>query len=468
MAEYSFKLPDLGEGTVESEIVAWRAGVGDAIEADQPLVDVMTDKATIEITAPVSGTLVSVAGEPGDVIAVGAELAVFATDAEQPTGHDGEGDDTSHSSSPHTLSSFPRRRESSEITGRPEGDTVSHWMPEQARPGMLLPGVRHDEVEASGEPAPVRPQTSPAIRHLARERGIDLDRISGTGTNGRITRADIDACLDQDGKQAEAKAEADATGVHEIKLVGLRRKIAEQMSLSTSRIPHFSYVEEVDVTELDRLRRRLINLPGADLDAQRAPAGGAPGKAHISETRQEDRPELTYLPFVMQALVKVASEFPQCNAYFDDERQVIMQFDPVHIGIAVQTADGLMVPVIRNVETLDLWQCAHELQDIAQRAREGRARREELSGSTITITSLGALGGIVSTPIINHPEVAIIGINRTQQRPVFQNNGVTPRLMMNISSSFDHRVVDGHDAACAIRALKQYLEFPATLFLPES
>ena len=384
MAKYSFKLPDLGEGTVESEIVAWRAGVGDAIEADQPLVDIMTDKATIEITAPVSGTLVSVAGEPGDIIQVGAELAVFATEK----------------------------------------------------------GTELNSVPGESAPAPARPQTSPAIRRLARERGINLDRISGTGTNGRITRADIDACLDQTGKQAEAKAEADAAGVREIKLAGLRRKIAEQMSLSASRIPHFSYVEEVDVTDLEQLRR------------------------HLNKTRQESRPELTYLPFVMQALVKVASEFPRCNAHFDDERQVIRQFEPVHIGIAVQTDDGLMVPVIRNVETLDLWQCARELGEIAQRARNGHARKEELSGSTITITSLGALGGIVSTPIINYPEVAIIGINRTQQRPVFQNNGVTPRLMMNISSSFDHRVVDGYDAARAIRALKSYLESPATIFLP--
>ena len=400
MVEYSFKLPDLGEGTVESEIVVWRAGVGDAVEADQPLVDMMTDKATIEITAPVSGTLVSVAGEPGDVIAVGAELAVFAT----------EGD------TPH--SSFPRMRESSETESRPEGDTVSDWMPEQ---------VRHDGEEGA------RPQTSPAIRRLAREQGIDLDRVRGTGPNGRITRADIDTCIDQAG----AKAETDAAGAHEIKLVGLRRKVAEQMTLSASRIPHFSYVEEIDVTELDRLR-------------------------------QESQPELTYLPFFMQALVKVVKEFPQCNAHFDDGREVIRQFEPVHIGIAVQTADGLMVPVIRNVESLDLWQCAHELRQVAERARNGRARREELSGSTITITSLGALGGIVSTPIINYPEVAIIGINRTQKRPVFENNGVTTRLMMNVSSSFDHRVVDGHDAACAIQALKSYLESPATIFLPEA
>ncbi len=436
MAEYSFKLPDLGEGTVESEIVVWRAGVGDAVEADQPLVDMMTDKATIEITAPVSGTLVSVAGEPGDVIAVGAELAVFATEG-----------DTPHSSFPRTpSSSFPRRRESSETESRPEGDTVSDWMPDQ---------VRHDgggsDTEGSDAEEGARPQTSPAIRRLVRERGIDLDRVHGTGPNGRITHADIekiekgtelnsvpgesDALPDQTGKQAETETETDATGVRETKLVGLRRKIAEQMTLSASRIPHFSYVEEVDVTELDRLR-------------------------------QESQPELTYLPFFMQALVKVVKEFPLCNAHFDDEREVIRQFEPVHIGIAVQTADGLMVPVIRNVETLDLWQCAHELRQVAERARNGRARREELTGSTITITSLGALGGIVSTPIINYPEVAIIGINRTQKRPVFENNGVTTRLMMNVSSSFDHRVVDGHDAACAIHALKSYLESPATIFLP--
>ena len=383
MASYSFKLPDLGEGTVESEIVAWRVNAGDPVGADQPLVDMMTDKATIEITAPVSGTLVSVAGEPGDVIKVGAELAVFATDA--------EGGDTS-------------------------------------------------------QPAPAarKPLTSPAIRRLARESNIDLTQVQGTGTNGRITRADIDALLKQTGTPSQDKLAATLDGTSEIKLIGVRRKIAEQMALSASRIPHFSYVEEVDVTELERLRQ------------------------HLNGERQAHQAELTYLPFFMQALVKVVKEFPQCNAHFDDERQVITQFEPVHIGIAVQTGDGLMVPVIRHAENLDLWQCAHELRQVADKARNGNANREELTGSTITITSLGALGGIVSTPIINYPEVAIIGINRTQKRQLFENNGITTRLMMNISSSFDHRIVDGHVAARAIQALKRYLEFPATLFLAES
>ena len=383
MASYSFKLPDLGEGTVESEIVAWRVNAGDPVGADQPLVDMMTDKATIEITAPVSGTLVSVAGEPGDVIKVGAELAVFATD--------GEGGDTS-------------------------------------------------------QPAPAarKPLTSPAIRRLARESNIDLTQVQGTGTNGRIIRADIDALLKQTGTPSPDNLAATLDGTSEIKLIGVRRKIAEQMALSASRIPHFSYVEEVDVTELERLRQ------------------------HLNGERQAHQAELTYLPFFMQALVKVVKEFPQCNAHFDDERQVITQFEPVHIGIAVQTGDGLMVPVIRHAENLDLWQCAHELRQVADKARNGNANREELTGSTITITSLGALGGIVSTPIINYPEVAIIGINRTQKRQLFEHNGVTTRLIMNISSSFDHRIVDGHVAARAIQALKRYLEFPATLFLAES
>ena len=469
MPDYSFKLPDLGEGTVESEIVLWRAAVGAHIEADQPLVDVMTDKATIEITAPVSGTLVAIAGEPGDVIAVGAELAVFVTDEEQSAGKE------------KTDSSFLRMQESSEPESRPQGGTSNHVPVPGYRP---IPG-RYDEQESQArhdEGAIARPQTSPAVRRLARERGIDLDRINGTGPNGRITRADIekiekgtelnsvpgesDACPDPAGSPALPETKPETTGAHEIKLAGLRRRIAEQMTRSAGSIPHFSYVEEADVTELERLRSHLTSLPGAGLDTRRVPAGGTPGKEHSSETRQEDQPKLTYLPFFMLALVRVIREFPRCNAHFDAERQVIRQFDPVHIGIAVQTQDGLMVPVIRHVETLDLWQCAHELRQVAERTRAGRARREELSGSTITITSLGALGGIVSTPIINYPEVAIIGINRTQQRPVLEGGVVSNRLVMNISSSFDHRVIDGHEAARAIHALKRYLEFPATLFLP--
>ena len=403
MGSYSFKLPDLGEGTVESEIVAWRAEVGEFINADQPLVDMMTDKATIEITAPVSGRLGSVAGEPGDLIPVGAELAVIETGTEE------------------TL------------------QTTASAINEPVAENGTLPRSAADQQPPAGNRKPL---TSPAIRRLARENDIDLNQVKGTGPNGRITRADIDSYLNLAGNSSADKSMPKPAGTREIKLLGLRRKIAEQMTLSAGRIPHFTYVEEVDVTELEQLRR------------------------HLNGTRRESQAELTYLPFFMQALVKVVKEFPQCNAHFDDERQVITQYEPVHIGIAVQTENGLMVPVIRHAEDLDLWQCAHELRQVADKASNGNANREELTGSTITITSLGALGGIVSTPIINYPEVAIIGINRTQKRQVFENNGVTTRLMMNISSSFDHRVVDGYDAARAIQALKLYLEFPATLFLP--
>ena len=411
-APYSFKLPDLGEGTVDSEIVAWRVGVGEHVDADQPLVDMMTDKATVEITAPVSGKLVSIAGEPGDIIAVGAELAVFAAGGEE---------------------------------AAQAGDAAINGPAAAAGPRSET-GKSRQPADGTG-----RPLTSPAIRRLARENSIDLDQVGGTGPNGRITRADIDAILRQGAQPSAGSAPQPAREPllnreesHIIKLQGLRRKTAEHMALSASRIPHFSYVEEFDVTELERLRQ------------------------HLNGARQGHRTELTYLPFFMLALVKVVKEFPQCNAHFDDGQQVIRQFDPVHIGIAVQTRDGLMVPVIRNAEALNLWQCAQALHETAAKARDGRARREELTGSTVTITSLGALGGIVSTPIINYPEVAIIGINRTQQRQVLQDGASTPRLLMNVSSSFDHRVVDGYDAARAIRALKRYLEFPATLFMAET
>ena len=402
MSSYSFKLPDLGEGTVESEIVEWRVRVGDMVNVDQPLVDIMTDKATIEITAPVSGKVISLGGQPGDVIPVGSELVVFAASPDKPAITD-------------------------DVIEKPV-------IPEST---ATEPVTTHQSAGSAGKPL-----TSPAIRRLAREKNIDLTQVPATGQKGRITRKDIDSFISQVDQFSEDQSSTEPAGTREIKLLGLRRKIAERMTLSAGRIPHFTYVEEVDVTELEQLRR------------------------HLNGTRRESQAELTYLPFFMQALVKVLKEFPQCNAHFDDERQVITQYEPVHIGIAVQTGDGLMVPVIRHVEDLDLWQCAHEVRQVAAKARSGNTGREELTGSTITITSLGALGGIVSTPLINYPEVAIIGINRTQKRQVFENNGVTTRLIMNLSSSFDHRVVDGYDAARSIQALKRYLEFPATLFLP--
>jgi 2-oxoisovalerate dehydrogenase E2 component (dihydrolipoyl transacylase) len=398
MGSYVFKLPDLGEGTVESEIVQWRVQPGDFIEAEQPLVDVMTDKATVEITAPVTGKVVRLAGQAGDMIAVGAELVVFETGAEPVT--------------------IPAPA----ITAAPTGAPVA---------------------ASTTKSAPIletrKALASPAVRRRAREAGIDLTTVQGSGPAGRVTREDI-ATMTQP-SPADAPKGAKRTGQQEIKLIGLRRKIAEQMSVANDRIPHYTYVEEVDVTDLDAQRR------------------------HLNETHGSSRPKLTYLPFFMRAMVRVIVDFPQCNAHFDDEKGIITRFDAVHIGIATRTSQGLMVPVVRHVEAMDLWQCAEELTRVVEAARGGKATREELSGSTITLTSLGALGGIVSTPIINHPEVTIIGINKVQERPVYQNGAVVPRLLMNLSSSFDHRIVDGYDAARMIQAMKELLEHPATIFL---
>ena len=404
MGSYTFKLPDLGEGTVESEIVQWRVQPGDFIEAEQPLVDMMTDKATVEITAPVSGKVIKLAGQAGDMVAVGAELVVFETGDE--SGVDRPGAD-SNDLAPAALTA--------------SGGAVAATPAVTARPSMK------------------KAQASPAVRRRAREAGIDLATVQGSGPAGRVTREDMTSLTNP--ARTDATKSARRTGKQEIKLIGLRRKIAEQMSAASDRIPHFTYVEEVDVTELDALRR------------------------HINEINAGERPKLTFLPFFMRAMVRVLETFPQANAHFDDEKGIITRFDAVHIGIATQTSQGLMVPVVRHVEAMDLWQCAAELTRVTEAARSGKATREELSGSTITLTSLGALGGIVSTPIINHPEVAIIGINKVQQRPVYQDSGVVPRLMMNLSSSFDHRIVDGYDAARLIQAMKLLLEHPATLFL---
>ncbi len=404
MGAYTFKLPDLGEGTVESEIVQWHVQPGDFIVAEQPLVDMMTDKATVEITAPVCGKIIKLAGQAGDMIAVGAELVVFETGdesgADRPTADSGD-------LAPAALTA--------------SGGAVVATPAVIARPSMQ------------------KSQASPAVRRRAREAGIDLATVQGSGPAGRVTREDI-ASLATPARAGAAQGDK-RTGRQEIKLIGLRRKIAEQMSVASDRIPHFTYVEEVDVTELDALRR------------------------HINELKDAGRPKLTFLPFFMRAMVRVLEKFPQANAHFDDEKGIITRFDAVHIGIATQTPQGLMVPVVRHAEAMDLWQSAAELTRVTEAARSGKATREELSGSTITLTSLGALGGIVSTPIINHPEVAIIGINKVQQRPVYMNGNLVPRLIMNLSSSFDHRIVDGYDAARMIQAMKALLEQPALLFL---
>ena len=276
---------------------------------------------------------------------------------------------------------------------------------------------------------------------MAREHGIDLTQVSGTGPKGRITREDMTTFISKASQKTTSPSQANSTNTIDIPITGLRRKIAEKIALSARSIPHFTYVEEVDMTELERLRQ------------------------HLNTTRSTEQPKLSYLPFFMRALVTVLKDFPHCNAHFNDETNVLTQFDPVHIGIATQTDDGLLVPVVKHVETMDIWQCAMQLQRLAEAARTRTATKDELTGSTITISSLGALGGLCATPIINHPEVAIIGINKTLQRPVVANNTFATRLMMNLSSSFDHRVVDGFDAARLIQVLKIQLEHPAKLFM---
>jgi 2-oxoisovalerate dehydrogenase E2 component (dihydrolipoyl transacylase) len=429
MTQRIVKLPDVGEGVAEAELVEWHVKVGDHVQEDQVLADVMTDKATVEIPAPVAGTVVALGGEVGGMLAVGGELLRLEVS--------GAGDATEAPAA----KPVPRLREAA-----PKPDSAA-----SPRPSAPVAAI-----EAAPPPAPSRPAArpgpprppgekpiaSPAVRRRARDAGVDLRLVYGTGPAGRISHADLDAFL-----RGTAAAPVAAAGrvaistVEEVKVTGLRRRIAQKMAESKRRAAHFSYVEEIDVTALEELRAALN-------------AGAAEG-----------RPRLTLLPFLMQAIVRAVADFPQMNALYDDEAEIIHRHGGVHIGIATQTPSGLMVPVVRHAEARDLWDCAAEAQRLAEAARGGRATREELTGSTITITSLGALGGIVSTPVLNRPEVAIVGVNRQVVRPVWQAGQVVPRTMMNLSSSFDHRVVDGYDAARFIQRIKALIETPATILI---
>ncbi len=401
MSRYVFKLPDLGEGAVDAEIVAWRVAAGEDVQEDQPLVEMLTQKATVEVPAPVAGRVLSITGNTGDRIAVGAELAVFETLAS-------------------AAAPAPALRDP---------------------PAATAPAVAAATPVATA-PAPNRQRvaTSPAIRRRAREAGIDLTSIAGSGPNGRIVQADLEAHLKA--HQAGAvRASGPLPEVQEIPVTGLRRLIAEQVSHSARTIPHFSYVEEVDVTALESLREQL-----------NAGAGSAQGT-------------LSYLPFIVLGLIRALARHPQCNARFDETRQLLLQYRAVHVGIAVQTPQGLKVPVIRDAQDLSLKEIDAEIRRLSSAARDGRARPAELTGSTITVTSLGKLGGIASTPIINQPELAIIGVNRAVERPMVRAGVIAVRRMMNLSSSFDHRFVDGFDAARLIQTLRESLEQPALLFI---
>ncbi len=409
MSRYIFKVPDLGEGTVASEIVAWKVRPGDVVQEDQPLVEMSTEKAVVEVPAPVGGRIVSLAGEPGDVVAVGSQLVVFETDAAAPE-------------------------------------------PVVAAPAAPAPAGKPVAPVAAAEPAAAvarRVMASPATRRRAREAGVNLAAVAGSGPGGRIERNDLETALAaapgaaaaEEPPAAAAGGRDRRTAVEEQKVIGVRRVIAERMSAAKRTIPHFSYVEEIDVTELERLRLYLNTRV----------AKGVPG--------------FTYLPLIVAALVRVLEDFPQCNAHYDAERNVIRRHAAVHVGIATQTGDGLKVPVVRHAESLALPELAAEIRRVAEAARSGRATRAELGGSTITVTSLGRLGGIASTPVINAPEVAIIGVNKAVERPMVVDGAIAVRRIMNLSSSFDHRFVDGFDAAAMIQALKERLERPAMIFI---
>ena len=417
MAKYVFNLPDVGEGVVEGEIVKWIVKPGDTVKEDEALVEVMTDKATVAIPSSVNGKVVSTTGKPGDMVPVGAELIVFEVSGD----------------SPSTPESEPEPDPEKEPAApEPKLEPKTEPAPKPAAPTPPPPAVA---------PTGAKPLASPAVRRRAREAGVDLSQVTGTGPAGRISHDDLDTFISGGGRLAAVQSGVKMTGVEEVPVIGLRRKIAEKMSISKRNAAHFSYFEEVDVTELESLRQ------------------------HLNSSRSENQPKLTYLPFIIQALVKAARKFPQCNAIYDEEKGVVFRHQALHVGISTQTEDGLMVPVIKHAESRDVWDTASELIRVTTAAREKTATVDDLTGSTITITSLGAMGGLGATPIINHPEVSIVSIHAARDRAVARDGEVVVRKMMNLTSSFDHRIVDGYDGALLIQELKSMLEYPATIFM---
>ena len=414
MQNVVFKLPDLGEGVVEAEIVAWHVQPGELVGVDQPLLDVMTDKATVTIPSGLVGRVLSTHGRVGETIAVGAELVSFDT---APAGKDGE-----------------RGREGEGEISQQESFSHSATLP--LSPSLTMRVAATDLCQ--NVPAP---QASPAVRRRAREMQVDLQHVQGSGPNGRITHADVDVHLRSEISPSAPPRRAFGSHTTEIQMVGLRRRIAEKMVVSNTQIPHFSYIEEVDITELESLRE------------------------HLNGSRTDGQPKLTYLPFIMLSVTRALARFPQLNSHYDDKREVITRYEAVHLGVATQTERGLCVPVVRHAEAMDLWQAAREMRRITEAARNHSISRDELAGSTFTVTSLGRMGGLAATPIINHPEVAILGINKAMDRPVVHHGQVAVRRILHLSASFDHRVVDGADGATFIQCVKDYLEHPATIFI---
>jgi 2-oxoisovalerate dehydrogenase E2 component (dihydrolipoyl transacylase) len=464
MGEHVIKLPDVGEGVAEAELVEWHVKVGDLVREDQMLAAVMTDKATVEIPSPVDGEVLWLGAAIGDTVAIGSPIVRLKVAGEGHVKESGGAPAETDSSAKHTPTSNPSPQGGGEQSAaRPSSAKSERSSPDSApsaataspsplrggdRGGGGPPSAARTASRAAGSPRPEgeKPLATPAVRLRAKEAGIDLRQVAASGPAGRITHEDLDAFFTngpQTAPLAGGLARNDA--VDEIKVVGLRRKIAEKMRIAKSRIPHITYVEEVDVTALEDLR--------AALNKEKKAAKGV------------ERPKLTLLPFLMRAMVKAIAGQPQLNSLFDDEAGIIHQHGGVHIGIAAQTPAGLVVPVVHHAEALDLWGCAAEVNRLAEAAKAGLATREELSGSTITITSLGAMGGVVTTPVINHPEVAIVGVNKMMVRPVWDGTQFIPRKMMNLSSSFDHRVIDGWDAAVFIQRIKALLETPALIFV---
>ncbi|WP_409519933.1 dihydrolipoamide acetyltransferase family protein [Pulveribacter sp.] len=438
MGIYVIRMPDIGEGIAEVELVAWHVQPGDTVAEDQPIADVMTDKATVEIPAHVHGKVLALGGAVGQVLAVGAELVRLEVEGE---GNFKENQAPAPASQAQVAIESVAKPPAAAVPApaAPAPSPTPSPVPTPAPARSAAPRAAA-VARSPGE----RPLASPAVRRLAQDRGIDLRFVHGSGPAGQIRHEDLDAYMAGAGQPAGQGGSqyVQRHGEEQIPVIGLRRKIAQKMQEAKRRIPHFSYVEEIDVTELEQLRQRLNQLHGAT------------------------RGKLTLLPFLARAMVLALRDFPQINARYDDEAGTVTRYEAVHLGVATQTDAGLMVPVLRHAESLDLWSCAAAITRVAEGARTGKAAREELSGSTITLTSLGALGGIASTPVINHPEVAIVGVNRMVQRPMFGSDGqVVARQLMNLSSSFDHRVVDGMDAARFIQAMRALLETPALLFV---
>ena len=430
MGEYVLKLPDVGEGVAEAELVEWNVKVGDLVREDTVLAAVMTDKATVEIPSPVDGEILWLGGEIGQVMAIGSPLVRLKIEGE---GH-----------APEPTQKAPAKAEPPAKAGTMEEPAKGEVKAPKPVPAAAA-AVPEAPARSFSAGAPrmegQKPLASPAVRLRAKEAGVDLRQVRGTGSAGRITHEDLEAFFAHGTQRPAVAALAPDNSVKEIKVVGLRRKIAEKMAIAKSHIPHITYVEEIDVTALEELR------------------------ATLNAKKRADQPKLTILPFLMRAMVKAIADQPHLNALYDDDANVIHQHGGVHIGIAAQTPNGLVVPVVKHAEARTLWDCAAEVNLLADAAKTGSATREQLSGSTITITSLGSMGGVVTTPVINYPEVAIIGVNKIMVRPVWDGTSFIPRKMMNLSSSFDHRVIDGWDAAVFIQRIKTLLETPALIFV---